>query len=123
MYGWSCQAGWTGGAGGSGVPGYTDSRARRARQGAGRQVSGHRVSIQAQQHGRRNFPVVSVMSPASPAPGSPGQGALVLQHAPPPPGPQPESPTSPQTGTMALRTGPGTLTASRDTNQARPSPR
>jgi hypothetical protein len=32
---------------------------------------------------------------ASPAPASPGQGALVLQHAPPRPGTQPESRTPP----------------------------
>ena len=38
-----------------------------------------------------------------PAPGGPGQGALVLQHAPPPPGPQPGSRTPPQTGTMTTR--------------------
>ena len=41
--------------------------------------------------------------PSLPGTGRPGQGALVLQHAPPPPGPQPESPTSPQTGTMTTR--------------------
>ena len=41
--------------------------------------------------------------PSLPGTGRPGQGALVLQHAPPQPGPQPESPTSPQTGTMTTR--------------------
>ena len=84
-------------------PGQPVGLARRARQRPGRQVSGHRTGIQAQQHGRQIFPVVSVMNPASPAPADPDQGAVVLQHAPPPPGPQPESPTPPQTGTMTTR--------------------
>jgi len=41
--------------------------------------------------------------PSLPGTGCPGQGALVLQHAPPRPGLQPESSTSPQTGTMTTR--------------------
>ena len=69
--------------------------ARRARQRPGRQVSGRGTGIQAQQHGRQVFPVVSVIEPSLPGTGRPGQGAFVLQHAPPPPGPQPESRTLP----------------------------
>ena len=56
-------------------PGQPAVLARRARQRPGRQVRGHGTGIQAQQHGRQVFPVVSVMNPASPAPASPGQGA------------------------------------------------
>src|SRR5438067_7842558 len=41
--------------------------------------------------------------PSLPGTGRPGQGALVLQHAPPPPGPQPVSRTLPETGTMTTR--------------------
>ena len=48
--------------------------ARRARQRPGRQVSGRGTGIQAQQHGRQLFPVVSVMNPASRAPAAPARG-------------------------------------------------
>ena len=41
--------------------------------------------------------------PSLPGTGRPGQGALVLHHAPPPPGPQPRSRTLPQTGTLTTR--------------------
>ena len=41
--------------------------------------------------------------PQPPGAGSPGQGTLVLQHAPPPPGPQPVSRTLPETRTMTTR--------------------
>ena len=43
------------------------------------------------------------MNPSLPGTGRPGQGTLVLQHAPPPPGPQPVSRTLPETGTMTTR--------------------
>ena len=74
----------------AGLPGMTGTRSVPAARSAATAPASRHSSTAGRSPGRLGH------QPSLPGTGRPGQGAFVLQHAPPPPGQKPESPTSPQ---------------------------